>query len=283
MRPSGSKLATGRPWKILSMTTCLSLLPTIAQPGTAWDRGSQVLWGPTTSQFCPSFHLVLCRPQGSLIGSPPECSESLGGLQSDCNHLLLMPVEILQVLVVVQRHITDGMTLALLVRGVHNRVGGVREVNQVAAVLQRFHNLWHFWSNLGVYSTTSPVFQFLFHNRKWPSGHLPHWWLVSGHRRRSPRSWFSSRAEMFFQHCSWSTPPHPASSWSTRAVSSFLYCLFLSVFFAPSFSPLSFWRLLWKLLKIRLRLNKGCLRGTLQKPSIRWLVNLGLAVWIVMA
>ena len=52
-----------------------------------------------------------------------------------------MPVEILQVLVVVQGHITDGMTLALLVGGVHNRVGGVREVNQVAAVLQRFHNL----------------------------------------------------------------------------------------------------------------------------------------------
>ena len=63
------------------------------------------------------------------------------GLQSDNDHLLLMPVEILQVLVVVQRHITDGMALALLVRGVDNRVGGVREVNQVAAVLQRFHNL----------------------------------------------------------------------------------------------------------------------------------------------
>ena len=55
-----------------------------------------------------------------------------------------MPVEILQVLVVVQGHVTDGMTLALLVRGVDNRVGGVREVNQVAAVLQRFHNLRHF-------------------------------------------------------------------------------------------------------------------------------------------
>ena len=193
-----------------------------------------------------------------------------------------MPVEILQVLVVVQRHITDGMTLALLVRGVDNRVGGVREVNQVAAIFQRFHNLWHFWWNLGVYLTTSPVFQFLFHNRKWPSGHLPHWWLVSGHRRRSPRSWFSSRAEMFFQHCSWSTPPHPASSWSTRAVSSSLsllplpLCLLCSLLY-------SFWRLLWKLLKIRLRLNKGCLWATLQKPSIRWLVNLGLAVWIVMA
>ena len=52
-----------------------------------------------------------------------------------------MPVEILQVLVVVQGHVTDGMALALLVGGVHNRVGGVREVNQVAAVLQRFHNL----------------------------------------------------------------------------------------------------------------------------------------------
>ena len=77
-----------------------------------------------------------------------------------------MPVEILQVLVVVKGHITDGMTLALLVRGVDNCVGGVREMNQVAAILQRFHNLWLFRSNLGVDLTTSPVFQFLFHNRK---------------------------------------------------------------------------------------------------------------------
>ena len=52
-----------------------------------------------------------------------------------------MPVEILQVLVVVQGHVTDGMTLALLVGGVDYSVGGVREVNQVAAIFQRFHNL----------------------------------------------------------------------------------------------------------------------------------------------
>ena len=52
-----------------------------------------------------------------------------------------MPVEILQVLVVVQGHITDGMTLALLVRGVDNRVGGVREVDEVATIFKRLHNL----------------------------------------------------------------------------------------------------------------------------------------------
>ena len=56
-------------------------------------------------------------------------------------HLLFMAVEILEILVIVEGHVSDGVALALLVGGVHDRVGGVREVHQVAAVLQRFHYL----------------------------------------------------------------------------------------------------------------------------------------------
>ena len=52
-----------------------------------------------------------------------------------------MPVEILEVLVVMEGHVADGMALALLVGGIHDRVGGVREVDEVATIFKRLHNL----------------------------------------------------------------------------------------------------------------------------------------------
>ena len=52
-----------------------------------------------------------------------------------------MAVEILEVFVVVEGHVADSVALPLLVGCVHNRVGGVREVNQVTAILQRLHHL----------------------------------------------------------------------------------------------------------------------------------------------
>ena len=52
-----------------------------------------------------------------------------------------MPVEILEVLVVVEGHVANGVALPLLVGRVHNGVGGVCEVNQVASILQRLHHL----------------------------------------------------------------------------------------------------------------------------------------------
>ena len=68
-------------------------------------------------------------------------SSSVHQTVSPLAHLLFMAVEILEILVIVEGHVSDGVALALLVGGVHDRVGGVREVHQVAAVLQRFHNL----------------------------------------------------------------------------------------------------------------------------------------------
>ena len=56
-------------------------------------------------------------------------------------YLLFVPVEILEVLVVMEGHVADGMALALLVGGIHNRVGGVREVDEVATIFKRLYNL----------------------------------------------------------------------------------------------------------------------------------------------
>ena len=91
--------------------------------------------------FYPGFRSGLCRPQDSQTGSQPRITENELACILLTLYLLFVPVEILEVLVVMEGHVADGMALALLVGGVHNRVGGVREVNQVAAVLQRFHNL----------------------------------------------------------------------------------------------------------------------------------------------
>ena len=91
----------------------------------------------------------MCRPQGSLTDSPPVTDLYLS-LQS---HLLFVAVEILEVLVVVEGHVPDGMyliylrqvpdgvVLALLVGGVHDGVGGMGEMNKVTAVLQGFYYL----------------------------------------------------------------------------------------------------------------------------------------------
>ena len=45
--------------------------------------------------------------------------------------------EILEILVVMERHVSDGVILALLVAGVDDGVGGVGEVDQVTAILLR--------------------------------------------------------------------------------------------------------------------------------------------------
>ena len=143
MRPSGSKLATGRPWDknktklwplIRAFSPCWSIWP-----GTAWGPDSQVLWDPTASQFCPGSRSGLCRPQDSPRGSPPK--EGINSQILPCHYLLLVPIEILEVLVVMEWHVANGVALPLLVWRVHNGVGGVCEVNQVTPILQRLHHL----------------------------------------------------------------------------------------------------------------------------------------------
>ena len=83
----------------------------------------------------------MCRPQDSQTGSQPRITENELACILLTLSLLFVPVEILEVLVVMEGHVADGMALALLVGGIHNRVGGVREVDEVATIFKRLHNL----------------------------------------------------------------------------------------------------------------------------------------------
>ena len=78
-----------------------------------------------------------------------------------------MPVEILEVLVVMEGHVADGMALALLVGGIHNRVGGVREVDEVATIFKRLHNLTIYMVDSQLQAMDySPASQSPYHNHR---------------------------------------------------------------------------------------------------------------------
>ena len=52
-----------------------------------------------------------------------------------------MPTEVLQEFVIVQGHVADCVVLSLLVGGIHDGIGGMSEVDKVAAVLMRLDHL----------------------------------------------------------------------------------------------------------------------------------------------